>query len=146
MPVDDENKRGGRNPPNWHVSISTEKKLAATRFLTVIEVVPGAKLGDEPAKIAAEGDGRRTMRLGDYLVTVELDPGKPSLLEVYDRAGTCALVTGQAAAEIRLAAATRTARLPGSTLLWEKVPGHPERFCEEVDQLPPALLHGNRFE
>ena len=112
----------------------------------MIEVVPGAKLADKPTQIAAEGDGRRTMRLGDYLVTVELDPGKPSLLEVYDRAGTCALVTGRASAEIRLAAATRTARLPGSTLLWEKIPGEAEEFHEEVDQLPPALLHGNRFE
>jgi hypothetical protein len=145
VPVDDENKRGGRNPPNWHVTISTEEKLAATRFLAVIEVVPGAKLGDEPAKIETESDGRRTLQLGDFVVTAELDPGRPSLLEVHDRAGTCALVTGQAAAEIHLAAATRTSRFPGSTLLWENMPGHPERFCEEVDQLPPILLHGNRY-
>lgn len=145
VPVDDENKRGGRNPPNWHVSISTYEKLAATRFLAVIEVVPGAKLADEPAQLVAEGDGRRTLRLGDYVVTAELDPGKPSLLEVHDQAGTCALVTGQASAEIHLAAATRAARLPGSTLLWEKEPGRAERFCEEVDQLPPVLLQGNRY-
>jgi hypothetical protein len=33
VPVDEENKRGGQNPPNWHVSISTTDKLPATRFL-----------------------------------------------------------------------------------------------------------------
>ena len=87
IPVDEENKRGGQNPPNWHVSISTSNKLAATRFLTVIEVVPGKKLDDKPVKPEAEGTGRVQLRLGDYTVTAELDPGKPSYLEVHDQTG-----------------------------------------------------------
>jgi hypothetical protein len=30
-------------------------------------------------------------------------------------------------------------------LLWERERGKPERFREEVDQLPPVLLYGSRY-
>ena len=145
IPVDDENKRGGQNPPNWHVSISTADKLAATRFLTVIEVVPGKKLGDQPVKPEAEGTGRVQLRLGDYAVTAELDAAQPSYLEVHDQAGTCALVTGQASRSITLGKDQRTAQFAGSTLLWEMGSGQVEIFREEVDRLPDVLIYGNRY-
>ncbi|MFO1520818.1 MAG: hypothetical protein U1G05_02040 [Kiritimatiellia bacterium] len=105
MPVDEENKRGGRNPPNWHVSISTEEKLAATRFLTVIEVVPDANLGTNPED---RDGGRRPpdAATSDYAVTAN------STLQAVavggSRPGGDALVTGQAGG-VRLAAATRNA-------------------------------------
>ena len=145
IPRDDENKRGGQNPPNWHVSISTAGKLVATRFLTVIEVIPGKKLGDQRVKPEPEGTGRMPLRLGDYAVTAELDASEPSYLEVHDRTGTCALVTGQASRSITLGKDQRTAQFAGSTLLWEKGSGQVELFREEVDRLPDVLIYGNRY-
>ena len=145
VPVDDENKRGGKNPPNWHVSITTTGRLAATRFLTVIEVLPGRTLADQPATLDAQGAGRMRLRVGDYAVTAELDAGQPSLLEVRSRDGTCALATGQAVREIEMAGTRRRAQCAGSTLLWEKEPGGAEAVVEEVDRLPDVLVFGNRY-
>jgi hypothetical protein len=141
-PVDEENKRGGKNPPNWHASISTAAKLAATRFLTVIEVLPGT---GKPVEPVAEGNDRVRLDLGGYTVTAELDPAKPSHLEVKDRTQTSALVCGQAAREISLGSGLRRAKAEGSTLLWEREPGKDELFHEVTDQLPPVLVYGNRY-
>lgn len=142
VPVDEENKRGGQNPPNWHASISTTAKLSATRFLTVIEVLPGA---DNPLEPVAEGSGRVSLKLGDYIVTAELDPSRPGYLAVHDQAQTSALVSGQASREISLGSEHRKAHADGSTLLWEKEPGKPDIFRETTDQLPPVLVYGNRY-
>lgn len=141
-PVDEENKRGGKNPPNWHASISTAGKLSATRFITVIEVRPGSV---KPVEPVAEGGERIRLVLGDYTVTAELDPAKPSHLVVRDRTQTSALACGQAAREISLGSEQRKAQAEGSTMLWEREPGNPEILREETDQLPPALLFGNRY-
>ena len=142
VPVDEENKRGGQNPPNWHVSISTTGRLPATRFLTVIEVVSSTS---KPVEPHAEGNGRVRVKLGGFTVTAELDPSKPSCLELHDKAQTSALVSGQAAREIALGSEHRRAKADGSTLLWERVPGGSEIFREETDQLPPVLIYGNRY-
>jgi hypothetical protein len=142
VPVDEENKRGGQNPPNWHVSISTTGKLSATRFLTVIEVLPGKS---KPVEPVAEGNGRVRLTLGDYTVTAELDSSKLSYLAVQDQAQTSILVSGQAAQEISLGSERRQAKAACSTLLWEKEPGRTEIFREETDQLPPVLIYGNRY-
>ena len=142
VPVDEENKRGGQNPPNWHASISTAGKLPATRFLTVIEVLSGTS---KPVEPVAEGTGRVCWKLGDYTVTAELDPSKPSYLAVQDQTQTSALVSGQDAQEISLGPEHRSAKATGSTLLWEKEPGKTEIFREETDQLPPVLIYGNRY-
>ncbi len=141
-PVDEENKRGGKNPPNWHASISTNEKLPATRFLTVIEVLPGAA---KPVEPVADGSGRICLNLGGYKVSAELDPSKPGYLAVHDQSGTSALVSGQAAREISLGAECRKAKAEGSTLLWEKEPGQADIFLEETDQLPPVLRFGNPY-
>lgn len=141
-PVDEENKRGGKNPPNWHASITTAGKIPATRFLTVIEVQPGTR---EPVEPVAESRDRINLNLGDYTVTAELDPAKPSYLAVQDHTQTSALVCGQAAREISLGSGKREAKADGSTLLWEKEQGKPEVFHEETDELPSALLFGNRY-
>jgi len=140
IPVDEENKRGGRNPPNWHVSISTADKVPATRFLAVIEVLSGKS---KPVEPVAEGNGRVRLRLGDYTATAELDASQPSYLAVRDQ--TSALVSGQAARGISLDSEQRAAKAEGSTLLWEKEPGKAEIFREETDQLPPVLVYGNRY-
>lgn len=140
--VDEENKRGGRNPPNWHVAIATDDKRAATRFLTVVAVQAGTNHSAEPV---AQGTGTISLNLGDYIVTAELDVARPGRIEVRDKAGTCALASGQATKAITLGSATRQAAAEGATLLWEKETGAPERFCEETDRLPPVLLHGNPY-
>ena len=140
--VDEENKRGGENPPNWHATIATREKLAATRFLTVIEVQPGSVRLTEPA---GTGEGKVKLYVGNYTINVELHASRPSLLEIHNREETCALVTGQAADGISLGADHRRATTKGSTLLWEKERGKPELFREEVDQMPPVLLYGNRY-
>ena len=141
-PVDEENKRGGKNPPNWHASITTAGALAATRFLTVIEVSPGSA---KPVEPIAAGKDRIDLKIGEFSVTAELDPAKPSFLAVQDQTQTSALVCGQAAREISLGSEHRKAKADGSTLLWEKEQGKAEIFHEETDQLPPALIYGNRF-
>jgi hypothetical protein len=140
--VDEENKRGGENPPHWHVAIATREKLRATRFLTVIEVQPIAVNLTEPTAV---GEGNVKLQVGDYTIAAELDASRPSLLEIRNREETCALVTGQAADGISLGADRRRAAAKGSTLLWEREPGKPALFREEVDQLPPVLLYGNRY-
>ena len=58
MPVDEKNKRGGNNPPNWHVTITTKDALPATRFLTVIEVIPTTDCNGKLVEPIAEGTGR----------------------------------------------------------------------------------------
>lgn len=140
--VDEENKRGGQNPPHWHADISTRDKLPATRFLTIIQVQPGESV---PAEPVFSSDGKSRWQIGDYQVTAELNPGRPSVLEVQDKSATCALSTGQATDGIALGAERRPAQAKGSTLLWEKIPGKTEVFTEAVDQLPPVLLYGNRY-
>jgi hypothetical protein len=143
--VDEENKRKGQNPPNWHATITTRGALAATRFLTVIEVSPQKGLDAGPTELMAKGTGRTQIQAGDYVVTVELDPNKPSFLEVHDTASSCALVTGQAARQITVGNQQRAAQFPGSTLLWETKAPHGELFLEKVDELPDCLKFGNRY-
>lgn len=145
VPVDEENKRKGQNPPNWHAAITTQQPLAATRFLTVIEIAPGKKLDDAPMEPVAEGEGRARIRVGDYIVTAELDPSKLSYLEVHDSASTCALVTGQASRQIAVGDKQRDAQSPGSTLLWENRGPRGELFVEKIDELPDCLKFGNPF-
>jgi hypothetical protein len=145
VPVDEENKRGGQNPPNWHVSISTDKKIASTRFLTVIEIAPGKKIGDKSKPLKAKGKDRVQLEVGDYIITAELNATKPSFLEIHDSTDTCALVTGQAAQNITLGKENKLAQFPGSTLLWENGPEKNHFFQEVVDQLPEVLTSGNRY-
>ena len=138
--VDEENKRGGQNPPNWHVAITTKDALPATRFLTLIEIQPGAS---KPAEPVSEGTGRIQLHAGMYTITAELDASKPSYLAI--QSPDAALVTGQAAEQIQLGTVARTAKQKGSTLLLEKVVGKGELFIEEVDRLPDALIYGNLY-
>jgi hypothetical protein len=145
VPVDEENKRNGQNPPNWHATITTRDRLPATRFLTVLEVEPGKGLEATPVQPIAKNAGRTLIQVGEYQITVELDPSKPSFLEVRDNASTCALVTGQAAREITLADKKRNAAIPGSTLLWESKTTGGENFAEKVDELPDCLKFGNPY-
>lgn len=143
--VDEENKRGGQNPPNWHVSIATRDKQPAARFLTVIAIAPGKKLTDPPVKPEAQGQGRVRLKLGEYELNAELDPARPSFLEVTHKDGVAGLVTGQAARGIAMNGDQRPGRHAGSTLLWERPPGGVEVVVEEIDRLPDVLIYGNRY-
>ena len=144
-PVDEENKRGGSNPPQWHVAIATRDALAATRFLTVFEITPAGERIGKPVEAAAGGGGRLQLRAGDFIVTGELDAGKPSYLSVCSEDGQCALVTGQAAEHLEAGGETKTAKRKGSTMLWEKGTSGGEIFVEEADRLPDALVYGNLY-
>lgn len=143
-PKDEENKRNGQNPPNWHALISTREPLPATRFLTILQVEPGKGLTDVPADTVSSGTGRIRITAGDYTITAELDARKPSYLEVHDRNDTCALVTGQGANNISLTGKQRAAKNAGSTLLWEKGTKG-EVFLEKGDELPDCLRFGNPY-
>ena len=99
----------------------------------------------KPVEPVAEGKGRVRLNLGGYTVTAEMDPAKPSYLAVQDQTQTSALVCGQAAREISLGTGSRQAKADGSTLLWEKEREKQKFSVEETDQLPPALIYGNRY-
>ncbi|MCX7007712.1 MAG: DUF4962 domain-containing protein [Kiritimatiellaeota bacterium] len=144
-PVDEENKRKGQNPPNWHVTITTKDALPATRFLTIIEVTPTNEPNYKLIEPIAEGTGRIRLRAGDFTVIAELDAGQPAFLSVRSDDGKCALVTGPAAEQLQLGGETRTAKLKGSTLLLEKETSQGDIFVEESDHLPDALIYGNLY-
>jgi hypothetical protein len=146
VPVDEENKRGGQNPPNWHVSISTSNKLAATRFLMVIEVMPGKDSKINPIESVAQGGGRIKLELGDYIVSAQLDASQPACLEARSRDDRCVLVSSQPTRSIALGGDSHPVTCEGSTILWEKsTETGGDIFVEAIDQLPDVLLYGNRY-
>lgn len=145
IPVDEENKRNGQNPPNWHATITTRDRLAATRFLAVLEVHPEKGLSATPVEPVAEGAGKVRIRVGDYSVVAELDPTKPSFLDVKDNAGTCGLVTGQGAEQLILGGRQKSTSVQGATLLWEPQSARGEILLEKKDELPDCLKYGNQF-
>ena len=144
-PVDEKNKRGGQNPRQWHVAITTRDAIPAARLLTVIEVIPTDGPKHKPVEPVVTGRGCVQLRVGDFMVTTELDAGRPSYLSVQSADGKCAFVTGTAAEKLQLGDDTRTAKRKGSTLLLEKEPGRDEVFVEEVDKLPDSLIYGNLY-
>ncbi len=144
--TDEENKRGGANPPMWHLNMTTKDRLAATRFLTVIEITPGKPVGfAADPRLARREDGKFTLELGGYEVIAQMDPARESLLSIRSADGRAVLSTGQASEKVMIANETRNAALKGSTLLWEKPSGGDETFCEVVDQLPDVLRFGNIY-
>ena len=146
-PLDDENKLPNPIPEHYHGAFTTTGKHAKMRFLTVIEIHPGKdkefKPKEEPK--ADTSNGMTTIQAGEYTITVQLDGNKPAFLEVKDKNNTAALVTGTAAQSITLGNETKTAKLPGSTLLMEKDTYKGDIFIETTDTIPDMLIFGNKY-
>jgi len=146
--VDWRNRQGkdSKNyPDQWHSSITTNNKLKATRFVTVIQVEPGTNKVLNSTPLLPKGDGLMTFDLKGYTLIAQLDPNQPSYLEVKSKDGKCAFVTGQAAEKITLGTETRNAKLKGSTLFMEKDETGKLVFTEKTDQLPDVLVYGNTY-
>ena len=113
----------------------------------MIEIHPGKdkkfKPKEEPK--ADTSNGMTTIQAGEYTITVQLDGNKPAFLEVKDKNNTAALVTGTAAQSITLGNETKTAKLPGSTLLMEKDTYKGDIFIETTDTIPDMLIFGNKY-
>lgn len=144
VPVDEENKRGGKNPPHWHASITTKDQQQRTRFLALIEITPGGTSIPRPFTAVTDAEGKTRIDLDGYVVRAELDPEKGAFLGVTSTDCAVALVSGRAVREIVLGEQRRAAAFPGSTLLGERRGGRVE-FSETVDRLPDVLLFGNRY-
>lgn len=145
-PIDVQGKRndGKETYPNqWHASFETIGKVPKTRFLTIIEITPTGEVKKfKPTVFIATG--LTHMTVGDYTVIAQLDPSKPSYLEIFNQSQTCKLVTGQASKAISLGIEKKVAKVPGSTLFLENNDGG-FVFEERVDQLPDAVLYGNQY-
>lgn len=146
-PIDVQGKRKDgkdRYPNHWHCSITTDSKLKATRFLTIIEVTPN---GTKKTFIPQMDKSKEmtSFLVGNYSVSAQLNPEKPSLLEIYEKNGKCALVTGQDASEIKLGKEVRKAQLKGSTLFVDKDNQGETVFKEVIDTLPDVLIYGNMY-
>ena len=126
---------------HWHGEITTKNAVKQTRFLTIIEVTPGGTVQEaKPLKIAGFSGGMIGVHAGNYQVSAQLDPSKPSFLKV-DLPGEASLVSGQAARSIELRGVERVAKIPGSTLLMEEN----GVFKEVIDELPDCLKYGNLY-
>lgn len=145
-PSDDENKLPNPIPEHYHGAFTTVGKHQNMRFLTLIEIHPGKneKFVPKEAPKAINGE-LTTIQAGEYTITVQLDGNKPSFLQVKDKDNTAALVTGTAAQSITLGSETKTAKLPGSTLLLEKGTYKGDVFIETIDSIPDLLKYGNKF-
>ncbi|TNJ46063.1 DUF4962 domain-containing protein [Tamlana fucoidanivorans] len=136
---------GAKNYPNqWHGSFTTTDKLKSTRFLTIIEILPN---GEE---VSTKVDVIQTKNftvaeVGDYKVKVELDPNRPSFIEIVSNDETCALVSGQNAKKVELGKNIKTAKLIGNTLFMEKSDTGKIDFFEQSDILPDVLKFGNKY-
>jgi len=86
-------------------------------------------------------DGRKVVSADGWSVEAEMDGSRPGYLKIWNSAGTSALVSGPAATNLQLGAASCTAKLPGSTILMEQ--GQPAK--EAVDVLPDILIYGNIY-
>lgn len=142
--TDEEDKRGGINPSNWHWSVTTKNKLAATRFLTVIELAQGA--GAKPPEITRSGPrDKPVVRVGGYEIAADLNPERESFLLIRSTDGEAVLSSGQASERVIVDGDERKAGLRGSTLLLEHGKDGKVIFEEKVDELPDVLKYGNVY-
>jgi hypothetical protein len=116
----------------WHLTVMPARKLAAMRFLAVLQVRLANDSSDF-AEIAVESDG--WMRIGDCQIRAELDRSKKPALEARSAGGMAGLVTGKA--RLTVDGKSHDARLAGGALLVEK---SADKWIvqETVDELPEA--------
>lgn len=145
-PTDDENKLPNPIPEHYHGAFTTVGKHANMRFLTLIEIHPGADEKYVPlSPQATERNGMTTIEAGNYTITVQLDASRPSFLHVIDRDQTAALVTGEDAKSLQLGNESKMCKFAGSTLLMEKGTYKGDIFIEATDSIPDILIYGNKF-
>lgn len=144
-PIDDENKWKNGFVEHYHGAFTTDGKFQKTRFLTIMQIHPGKNEKFKPEVLKASGKGLVSIELDGYTVEVQLDGNQPSFLQVHDKEGKAAFVTGNAATSLTLGGETKVAKLPGSTLLMEKDTYCGDIFKEEVDILPDMLMYGNLY-
>lgn len=145
-PTDDKNKWGDVYPEHYHGAFTTTGKHKGTRFLTVIQIHPGEAEKFVPKKYqAGQQNGLVTIELDGYVVEVQMDATQPSFLQVHDKEGKAAFVTGNGAQTLTLGQETKSAKLQGSTLLMEKETYDGDIFKEEIDRIPDMLIYGNLY-
>lgn len=144
-PTDDEHKWKNGFVEHYHGAFTTNGKFQKTRFLTIMQVHPGKNEKFKPEILKASGKELVTIELDGYTVEVQLDGNQPSFLQVHDKEGKAALVTGDAAHSLTLGNETKVGKLSGSTLLMEKDTYCGDIFKEEVDVLPDMLIYGNLY-
>ena len=145
-PSDDEDKLPDPIPEHYHGAFTTTGKYAKMRFLTVIEIHPGKDTTFVPeTEPVATGTDMITVQAGDYTIIAQMNGEEPAYLEIKNKDNTAALVTGTAAQSITLGNETKTAKLPGSTLLMEKGTYKGDIFIETTDTIPDMLIYGNKY-
>ena len=145
-PLDDENKLPNPIPEHFHGAFTTTGKFAKMRFLTIIEIHPGKGTSFVPKnEPVAEGSDLMTVQAGEYTICAQMNGDEPAYLEIRNKDNTAALVTGTAAKQISLGNETKTAKLPGSTLLFEKGTYKGDIFIETTDTIPDMLIYGNKY-
>lgn len=145
-PQDRENKYPNGFQMHFHAKMTTNAALSATRFLTVIEVIPSAGGSATVSAFPTTGTAKIEVRAGDYYITAQLDPTKASSLSVRDVAGTqVSLATGRATQSVTLGSEQRQAQVGGSTLMIERNASNQVIFQEAMDRLPDAVLYGNTY-
>jgi hypothetical protein len=141
-------KSGMRNqdfPKNqWHAYMAVAKPVARLRFLNVIR--PTSMKNPEPCKEQVAANGRKQVVVDGWTIEAEIDSGKPSFLKIWNEAGTAALVSGQAARELKLGESVERSALSGTTVLMEKVAGERKpKVQTAVDVLPDVVRYGNIY-
>lgn len=147
-PIDVQGKLGkgkDRFPNHWHGSFTTIGKHRKVRLLTIIEVTPEGEKRVFRSESVKDADGYSVWNIGAYRVKAQMQADKPSLLEIVDETGTCALLTGQAARTTTLNGQSYKTSCPGSTLLIEKQQDGKVSVTEKTDTLPDAVIYGNQY-
>lgn len=148
VPIDVQGKLGNgkdRYPNHWHCSLTTSDKLKSNRFLTIIEVIPKGENRIFHADMRVDKEGYSQWTVGDYQIKAQLNPDKPSFLEIKDMSEICGLLTGQAAERLTLNGKVYRTSSLGSTLLIEKTEKGNDNVQEKVDKLPDGIIYGNQY-
>ncbi|MBT4822122.1 MAG: DUF4962 domain-containing protein [Lentisphaerae bacterium] len=113
----------------WHARVTPGEALMRVRFLSVIQ------LAQEPETAGTPGvDGGNGVRAGDWVISAELDPGKPASLAARTIDGSAGLSSGSQ--QIRINGEAYFSSPEGSSLIVEATEG--ERLVRQTVDVPPA--------
>ncbi|MEG1585593.1 MAG: DUF4962 domain-containing protein [Bacteroidales bacterium] len=143
-PVDDENKLPKPIPEHYHGVIKTKGAHTKMRFLTVIQIFPGENENYKPVDFKSEGTDLISVKAGEYTIQAQLNGEQPSFLEITNSDNTAGLISGTGAEKLKVGEVVHTAKVPGSTLLFEQNKKG-EIFKEVTDSLPDVLIYGNTY-
>lgn len=134
-----------KRPLHWHCYAKTDESQGI-RFLNVIDITPSENPDEQPVPLKAEGHELVKVRVGDYTVSAQVSATKAPYLEIRSDDGQCALIYGEGSRTISLdGREALNARFPFSTLFVEKNTPYGDIMVEAVDQLPDAVIYGNRY-